>query len=48
MEYESLSTIVVLVIIGIIMAVWLPKRTVNGMKQVVKHRSDRYLSLIHI
>ncbi len=48
MEYESLSTIVVLVIIGIIMAVWLPKRTVNGMKQVVKHRSDRYSSSLHL
>ncbi len=48
MEYESLSTIVVLVIIGNIMAVWLPKRTVNGMKQVVKHRSDRYSSSLHL
>lgn len=48
MKYESLSTIVVLVIIGIIMAVWLPKRTVNGMKQVVKHRSDRYSSSLHL
>lgn len=48
MEYESLSTIVVLVIIGIIMAVWLPRRTVNGMKQVVKHRSDRYSSSLHL
>ena len=48
MKYESLSTIVVLVIIGIIMAVWLPKRTVKGMKQVVKHRSDRYSSSLHL
>ncbi len=30
------------------MAVWLPKRTVNGMKQVVKHRSDRYSSSLHL
>ena len=48
MKYESLSTIVVLGMRGIVMAVWLRKRTVNGMKQVVKHRSDRYSSSLHL
>ena len=42
MGYESLSTVVVLVIVAIIIVVWLPVRTANGMKRVDEHRQDRY------
>lgn len=48
MGYESLSTVVVLVIIGIVMTIWLPRRTVNGMKQAEKHRADRYSTSLHL
>lgn len=48
MGYESLSTIVVLVMVGIIMAIWLPRKTVDGMKTVMKHRSDRYSTSLHL
>ena len=37
MDYESLSTIVLVVIVAILMVSWLPRRTVQGMKQVIKH-----------
>lgn len=48
MGYESLSTIVILVMVGIIMAIWLPRKTVDGMKTVMKHRSDRYSASLHL
>lgn len=48
MGYESLSTLVVLVIIAIVMVIWLPRSTVKGMKQVVEHRTDRYSSSLHV
>ncbi|RSX52903.1 hypothetical protein D2E25_1474 [Bifidobacterium goeldii] len=48
MDYESLSTIIVLVILVIIAVGWLPRRTVNGMKRVVEHREDRYSSSLHL
>ncbi|PAU68492.1 hypothetical protein B1526_0677 [Bifidobacterium criceti] len=48
MGYESLSTLVILVMVGIIMAVWLPRRTVDGMRKVMKHRSDRYSASLHL
>ena len=48
MGYESLSTIVVLVMVGIIMAIWLPRKTVDGMKTVMKHCSDRYSTSLHL
>lgn len=48
MGYESLSTIIVLVILAILMTIWLPKRTVKGMKQVEKHHADRYSTSLHV
>ena len=48
MGYESLSTVVVLVIVVIIMAGWLPTRTVKGMRKVAEHREDRYSSSLHL
>lgn len=48
MDYESLSTIIVLVILVIIAVGWLPRRTVNSMKRVVEHREDRYSSSLHL
>ena len=41
MGYESLSTVVVLVIVAIIIVVWLPVRTAHGMTRVDEHRQDR-------
>lgn len=48
MDYESLSTIVLVVIVAILMVSWLPRRTVQGMKQVIKHQSDRYSASLHL
>ncbi|KFI68297.1 hypothetical protein BMAGN_0249 [Bifidobacterium magnum] len=48
MGYESLSALVVVAILVILLAVWLPRRTVKGMKQVIKHREDRYSSSLHL
>ncbi|MBT1173932.1 hypothetical protein JS530_00080 [Bifidobacterium sp. LC6] len=48
MGYESLSTIIVLVIAVIVIAVWLPARTVNGMKRAAEHRQDRYSPSLRI
>ena len=48
MGYESLSTVIVLVIVVLMLAVWLPRRTVNGMKHVMEHREDRYSSSLHL
>lgn len=48
MGYESLSTIIVLVIAVIVIAVWLPARTANGMKRAAEHRQDRYSPSLRI
>ncbi len=48
MGYESLSTIIVLAIVMILMVIWLPKRTVNGMKKVIEHREDRFSPSLHL
>lgn len=48
MDYESLSTVVVLVIVIIAIAVWLPARTANGMKRAAEHRQDRYSPSLRI
>lgn len=48
MGYESLSTVIVLVVVVLVLAVWLPRRTVNGMKHVMEHREDRYSSSLHL
>lgn len=48
MGYESLSTVVVLVIVIIAIVVWLPARTANGMKRAAEHRQDRYSPSLRI
>ena len=48
MGYESLSTVVVLVIAIIAIAVWLPARTANGMKRAAEHRQDRHSPSLRI
>lgn len=48
MGYESLSAIVVLVIVAILMVCWLPKKTINGMTRVAEHREDRLSSSLHL
>ncbi|MFR8697419.1 MAG: hypothetical protein ACLVEF_04280 [Bifidobacterium bifidum] len=48
MGYESMSTVVVLVILMVIAVGWLPRRTVNSMKKVAEHRQDRYSSSLHL
>lgn len=48
MGFESLSTIVVLVIAIIMLVVWVPARTANSMKRASEHRQDRYSSSLHL
>lgn len=48
MGYESLSAIVVLVIVAILMVCWLPRKTINSMKRVAEHREDRLSSSLHL
>ena len=48
MGYESLSTVIVLVIVVIMLAVWLPRRTDDSMRRVAEHRQDRFSSSLHL
>ncbi len=48
MGYESLSTIIVLVIVLMGIAVWLPARTLKGMKWAQEHRADKYSTSLHL
>lgn len=48
MGYESLSAVVVLVIVVIVMAGWLPVRTAKGMRKVAEHREDKYSPSLHL
>ena len=48
MVYESLSSIVVLVIAVILVLGWLPFRTVKGMKRASEHRQDRLSASLHM
>ena len=48
MGYDSLSAVVVLVIVVIIMAGWLPVRTARGMRKVAEHREDKYSPSLHL
>lgn len=48
MGYESLGAIGIVAILVILIAVWLPRRTVKGMKQVIQHREDRYSTSLHL
>lgn len=48
MSFESLSSLVLLVIVIIGFAVWLPTRTANSMKRVAEHQQDRYSPSLHL
>ena len=48
MVYESLSSIVVLVIAVILVLGWLPFRTSKGMKRASEHRQDRLSTSLHM
>ena len=48
MGYESLSTVIVLVIALIGLAFWLPARTRKGMRWVQEHREDKYSTSLHL
>ena len=48
MGYDSLSAIALMVLVAAVLALWLPRRTVIGMKRVQEHRQDRYSSTLHL
>lgn len=48
MGYDSLSTIIVVVIVLLGIAVWLPLRTSTSMKQVLEHRADKFSTSLHL
>ena len=48
MGYDSLSTIIVAVVVLLGIAVWLPLRTCNSMKQVLEHRADKFSTSLHL
>lgn len=48
MGYESVSAVLVLVILVALWFGWLPKRTVNGMKSMLEHREDRFSPTLHL
>lgn len=48
MEYDSLSTVIVAVIVLLGIAVWLPLRTSTSMKQVLEHRADKFSTSLHL
>lgn len=48
MGYESLSTVVVLVIVVIFLVGWLPARTIASMRKVIEHREDQFSTSLHL
>lgn len=48
MGYESVSALIVLIILVALWFGWLPKRTVNGMKTMLEHREDRFSPTLHL
>ena len=48
MGYESVSTLLVMIVIVALLFGWLPKLTVKSMKNMLEHRGDRYSSSLHL
>lgn len=48
MVYESLSSIILVVIAAILVLAWLPGRTVRGMKRASEHRQDKLSTSLHM
>lgn len=48
MVYESLGSIILVVIAAILILAWLPGRTMRGMKRASEHRQDRLSTSLHM
>lgn len=48
MVYESLSSIILVVIAAILVLAWLPGRTERGMKRASEHRQDKLSTSLHM
>lgn len=48
MDYEGISAIVVLAVLMIFIIGWLPTRTVDSMKRVIRRRQDKYSPSLHL
>ena len=48
MGYESVSALIVLIILVALWFGWLPKRTVNDMKTMLEQREDRFSPTLHL
>lgn len=48
MGYESVSALLVLIILVALWFGWLPNHTVNGMKTMLEHREDRFSPTLHL
>lgn len=48
MDYEGVSAIVVLAVLILFIAGWLPTRTADSMKRVIRRRQDKYSPSLHL
>ncbi|MFU0663286.1 hypothetical protein [Gardnerella vaginalis] len=48
MGYESVSALIVLIILVALWFGWLPNHTINGMKTMLEHREDRFSPTLHL
>ena len=48
MGYESVSALIVLIILIALWFGWLPNHTINGMKTMLEHREDRFSPTLHL
>ncbi|KFF30594.1 hypothetical protein [Bifidobacterium bombi] len=48
MDYEWASSVIVLAVIVILMAVLLPRHALKGMDRVVQHKEDKYSTSLHL
>ena len=48
MDYEDISTIVVLAVLVVFIIGWLPTRTADSMKRVIRRRQDRFSPSLHL
>ncbi|WP_146024454.1 hypothetical protein [Gardnerella sp. KA00735] len=48
MGYESISTLLLVIIVIALLFGWLPKLTLKSMKTMLEHREDRYSSSLHL
>lgn len=48
MDYESLGSILVVVIAAILIVAWMPVKTLKGMRRASEHRQDRLSTSLHL